>query len=250
MWGAIVGDIAGSAYEFSNTSLYSFDMFGEKNKITDDTILTIATMDALMSGKDFAKVYRDYSRRYPNMSYGTSYLKWVNQDDAAPYNSMGNGSAMRVSPVAWYAKSIQEVASLAKKSAAVTHNHPEGIKGAVAIAMMIYGLRTIGDRSIVVDIMKSKGYDIIPYHRSLKVKFDETCPGTVPFAVSAFLDSYGFDDCIRKAVKMGGDSDTIACIAGSLAEAFFGVPVYHVNEAKKKLPKELLAVIDRFTSVF
>lgn len=240
MLGAIIGDIVGSIYEFNNIRSKQFVFFPSNAFFTDDTVMSIASADALMGDLDFAKAYRKWGRDYPDESYGNSFRTWL-RTDAGPYNSYGNGSAMRVAPCAWMVKADDDrpedlalVLDLAGKSAAVSHNHPEGIKGAQATAMAIY-LARIGharDQTqqtkhwIKQEIQSRFGYDL---SRSLadvyKVyKYNETCQQTVPEAIIAYLEADDFEDAIRNAISLGGDSDTLAAITGSIAEAAFGIP--------------------------
>ena len=226
MLGAIVGDIVGSIYEFDNHRSKDFPLFQDRCDFTDDTILTIATADALMGDWDFASKYRRYGVRYPS-SYGGFFRRWIHDESEGPYNSFGNGSAMRVSPVAWFEDKEHRVMELAKRSAEVTHNHPEGIKGAQATAMAILWARQgLSQSEIVREVEKAFGYDISTPIDEVReyYEFDVTCQGSVPEAIRCFLEADGFEDAIRNAISIGGDSDTIAAITGSIAEAKWGVP--------------------------
>jgi len=226
MLGAIVGDIVGSIYEFNNHKSKDFPLFQGRCEFTDDTILTIATADALMGDMDFASKYRSYGAKYP-AGYGGFFRRWIYDENAGPYNSFGNGSAMRVSPVAWFEDDEQKVMEIAKRSAEVTHNHPEGIKGAQATAMAILWARNgRSQNEIVSEIEKMFGYDISTPIDEIReyYEFDVTCQGSVPEAIRCFLEADGFEDAIRNAISIGGDSDTLAAITGSIAEAKWGVP--------------------------
>jgi ADP-ribosylglycohydrolase len=225
MIGAIIGDIVGSVYEFNNIKTKEFQTLTMKNFFTDDTIMTIAVAEALMNGgsaDNFIDSMKKFGRLYPNADWGGLFRSWLFSDDRKPYDSFGNGSAMRVSPCAWFAKSLEEAERLAELSASVTHNHPEGIKGAKAVAGAIYLARTgCGKPKIKEYVEKNYGYNL---NRTLdeirpSYRFDETCQGTVPEAIIAFLESKGFEDAIRNAVSLGGDSDTLAAITGSISEA-------------------------------
>ena len=230
-------------YEFENHRSKDFPLFREDSHFTDDTILTIATADALMHYEwDFAGRYREYGRKYPS-SYGNSFLRWLDDDEAGPYNSFGNGSAMRVSPVAWFEYHGSRVMFLAERSAEVTHNHPEGIKGAQATAMVVLWARQGVPRNrIRRDLESMFGYETSVSVDELQktYKYNETCQRTVPEAFRCFYEATDFEDAIRNAVSIGGDSDTVAAIAGSMAEAKWGVPDWIRDEALGRLDKALL----------
>ena len=252
MLGAIVGDIVGSVYEFDNHRSKDFPLFTERSHFTDDTILTIATADAQMTDWDYAAKYREYGRKYPS-SYGNSFLKWIHDDDAGPYDSFGNGSAMRVSPISWFVNHDHRVMFLAEKSAGVTHNHPEGIKGAQATAMAIFWARRGVPRNrIRRDLESMFGYDTSVSVEELQTtyEYNETCQRTVPEAFRCFYEATDFEDAIRNAISIGGDSDTVAAIAGSMAEAKFGVPEEIEREALGRLEEDLLQVFQTFGERF
>ena len=249
MLGAIVGDIVGSIYEFNNHRSKDFPLFQKHSHFTDDTILTIATADALMSDKDFATRYREYGKRYPS-TYGGFFRRWIHDETAGPYNSFGNGSAMRVSPVAWMFHTDDEVLAMAEATAIVTHDHPEGIKGAQATALAVFWARNgKTPQQIVFDIEKTFGYDISTPVDEIResYEFDVTCQGTVPEAIRCFYEADGFEDAIRNAVSIGGDSDTLAAITGSIAEAKWGVPEEIRREALGRMDESFVAVLDVFT---
>ncbi|GBU26920.1 ADP-ribosylglycohydrolase family protein [Treponema sp. R8-4-B8] len=249
--GAVAGDIIGSVYEWNNIKSIDFDLFCQKSNFTDDSVLTIATMDAINNNKNYTEVYQAFGRKYPNRGYGGTFHSWIYSKNPEPYNSWGNGSAMRVSPVGWYGDSIGEVMNEAKKSAEVTHNHPEGIKGAQATAVAIYMART-GKKK---DDIKNFIIDTFDYNLERKIddirpgyKFNESCQGTVPEAIIAFLESTDFENAIRLAISIGGDSDTIACITGGIAEAYYQkIPDNIVENVLRILPKELLKIIENFS---
>ena len=251
MLGAIVGDIVGSVYEFDNHRNKDFPLFQERSKFTDDTILTIATADALMTHEwDFAAKYREYGRRYPS-SYGLRFDNWLDDESMGPYDSFGNGSAMRVSPVAWFERHDHRVMLIAEKSAEVTHNHPEGIKGAQATAMAILWARSGVPRNrIRRDIEAQFGYDTSTSVEELQktYEYNETCQRTVPEAFRCFYEATDFEDAIRNAISIGGDSDTVAAITGSMAEAKWGVPEEIRKEALARLDEDLVETYQRFVS--
>lgn len=250
MIGAIIGDIAGSNYEFANTSDYNFPLFGRESNFTDDTICTIAVADAICSGIDFQSSMRHWCRKYPHPKgeYGSYFLNWVMRSDPYPYNSFGNGSAMRVSPVAWLFDTEDDVKQQAIQSAAITHNHPEGLKGAEAIAVAIFRMRKSLDRNGAIFEAVAQEY----YGQDAFVKlppkgfFDVTCQGCVPLALFIASAATSFEDAIRLAVTYGGDSDTLGAIVGSLAEAQHVIPYAMRNRALAYLPAEMLAVIEKF----
>lgn len=254
MFGAILGDIIGSIYEFKNIRQTDFPIVSREAMFTDDTVMTVATAYALLNKADYAETYKSFGRRYPGRGYGGRFKEWLGKDTMDPYNSFGNGSAMRVSPVAYACKSLEAVLIEAKKSAEATHNHLEGIKGAQSVASAIYLART----GVVKSDIKSFITDNFSYNLSFRLneirhnyEFDETCQGSVPQAIVAFLESDNYEDAVRKAVSIGGDSDTIACIAGSIAEAYYGsLPVDLVRYAESKLDYYMLDIIRRFRTKF
>ena len=248
--GAIAGDIIGSIYEWHNIKTVEFDLFCQRSTFTDDSVLTLATMDAILNQKNFTKVYHEFGRRY-RAGYGHSFSNWIRSETPKPYNSWGNGSAMRVSPVGWFCNSLEEVFDKAKESAEVTHNHPEGIKGAQATAAAVYMARTGNNK----DDIKKFIMDTFHYNLDRKIddirphyKFDVSCQGSVPEAIIAFLESTDFEHSIRLAVSIGGDSDTIACIAGGIAEAYYKeIPEYIIENVIRILPNEMLSILEDFS---
>jgi ADP-ribosylglycohydrolase len=254
MLGAIVGDIIGSLYEFNSTKRYDFELFARGSSFTDDTVLSVATAEWLLDGGDYAALLKGYTRRYPDRGYGGNYYGWALGDDWRPYNSFGNGSAMRVGPVGWACRTLEETLAKAEESAAVTHNHPEGIKGARAVATAIFLARREASKGEIRDyLVKSFDYDLARPYEEIQIghDFDVTCQGSVPEALIAFLDSCGFVDAVRKAVALGGDSDTQACIAGAVAEAFYGgVPAELAERALGYLDDHLHGVTRRFVIAY
>lgn len=252
MLGAIVGDIVGSRFEFDNHRDKEFELFGNGVGYTDDSICTIAVADALLKGKSYAASLQDWCRRYPNPigSYGGGFARWIKEDNPQPYGSYGNGSAMRVSACGWLAER-DEVLAEARKSAECTHNHPEGIKGAEATALAIWMLRSGYSKGDLRDtITKQFGYNLNMTCDELRktYQFDPSCQGTVPQAFVCFLESESFEDTIRLAISIGGDSDTLAAIAGSVAEAYYGIPNEIAAKALTYLPNEMISVIEEFTA--
>ena len=259
MYGAIIGDVVGSAFEAFPTKDKDFEMFGPNCRLTDDSVMTVAVAEALMAlgGNEseeeiktaFGKSMKKWGRAYPRAGYGGRFFGWLMRDEMEPYYSYGNGSAMRVSPCGWLYGDMESTRKMARLSAEVTHNHPEGIKGAEAIAAAIYMARTGASKEEIKSyIEKEFGYDLERSCEEIRPNyfFDVTCQGSVPEAIIAFLDGSDYEDVVREAVSLGGDSDTQGAIAGSIAEAFYGIPESVVNEAKKKIPQDILEVIERF----
>ncbi len=248
MIGAIIGDIVGSRFEFDNTFDYNFELFHPACSFTDDTICTIAIADAIVKGTSYRESVLQWCRRYPTPmgAYGASFASWLRAANPEPYNSYGNGAAMRVSPVAWAYDSEEEVVQHAVATAAFSHNHPEGIKGATAVAVGIYLLRT-HDPSFD-DVMPR--YYGAAWAAALPEKgvFDDTCQGCVPLAFHILSLSSSFEDALRRAIAYGGDSDTLGAIVGSLAEARFGVDEALRAPALRYLPTDMVAVIDAFAA--
>lgn len=255
MIGAIIGDIVGSVYEFANIKTKHFPLFEPRMEFTDDSILTVATADWLLRGGNAGDFYRRYALRYPDPMgcYGSMFEQWVRSGGLRPYGSCGNGSAMRVGPVGWAFSSEQEVLSAARASAACTHNHPEGVKGAQATALCVFLARRGVAASVIRQRVESDfGYDLSPSVDGIRASYgwDGTCQGTVPQAIVCALEAVGFEDAIRNAVSIGGDSDTIACITGSIAEALYGVPAALQQRGLSYLPAALRRVVEKFEHHF
>jgi ADP-ribosylglycohydrolase len=250
MLGAIVGDIVGSIYEFNNHRSKDFPLFGEDCKFTDDTVLTIAVADCLMNNGNYTEYIKNYARKYTGRGYGGRFRQWISSESMEPYNSWGNGSAMRVSAVGFAYNDLEAVMNEAKRSAEVTHNHPEGIKGAQATAVAIFMARKGQSKEqIKAAIAQSFDYDLnrtVDQIRPTYI-FNESCQGTVPEAIIAFLESTDFEDAIRNAISLGGDSDTLACITGGIAEAFYGgVPTDIAKKALSYLDFNMREVVEKF----
>lgn len=295
MYGAILGDIIGSPYEFdaNNIKTKEFPLFRFDSQFTDDSVMTIAVADALLrikalpadgSGRDhvegddelseiaadnksgahsaddereieerfiMTQSLKRWGNRYPDAGYGARFIWWLRSGEG-PYNSFGNGSAMRVSPAGWLYDTIDETLKMAELSAAVTHDHPEGIKGAQAVAAVIYLARTGADKSDIKTYIEDRfGYDLSRTCDEIRPEYHhvETCQKTVPEAVTAFLEGNDFEDVIRTAVSLGGDCDTLTCIAGSMAEAYYGVPEELKDECRSRVTPEMLEVLDAFDQV-
>ncbi|MBQ9532644.1 MAG: ADP-ribosylglycohydrolase family protein [Prevotella sp.] len=246
MLGAIIGDIVGSRFEFNNTRSYNFGpLFTNECQFTDDTICTVAIADAILNGsEDYAGYLQAWCGRYPNPmgGYGASFSRWIHDNEAKPYYSFGNGAAMRVSPVAWATRHSSETIAMAIATAQVSHNHPEGIKGAIATALAISCLRS--ERKSALKAIESVFYNpLAQYKRGV---FDETCQGTVPVALRIIVDSQDFEDAIRLTMRWGGDSDTLGAIVGAMAEALYGIPEEYKKKAMGYLSSEMKVVIRKF----
>lgn len=254
MLGAMIGDIVGSVYEFHNCKSVDFPLFSEGSRFTDDTVMTAATADALMNGRPFRDAYQDWFHRFPDAGYGGRFYQWAATREKDPYGSFGNGSAMRVSPVGFYGRSLEEVLATAAKSASVSHNHPEGVKGAQVVAAVIFLSRARAQKDEIRDyVEKTFSYDVsVPLDEVRPTyTFDVSCQGSVPQAVRAFLESSDFEHALRLAVSIGGDSDTIACMAGGMAEAFYGeIPWELTKEALLRLPADIAEVTRAFYERF
>ncbi len=225
MLGAIAGDIIGSVYEWHNIKTTDFELFSTGCRYTDDTVLTVALADAILNGTDYTKKMKEYFQRYPNAGYGGRFADWVMSHPSFPYNSWGNGAAMRISPVGYAYSTLEETLSKAEFYTEVTHNHPEGIKGGCATAAAVFLARKRSSKAeIKAYISSTFGYDLERTLDEIRptYHFDVSCQGTVPQAIIAFLESVDFEDAIRKAISLGGDSDTLACITGGVAQAFYG----------------------------
>jgi ADP-ribosyl-[dinitrogen reductase] hydrolase len=256
MIGAIIGDISGSTYEFSANKRISAPLFPLGSDFTDDTVMTIATASAILGGRDYRCAYVDHGHRfpYPMGGYGAGFRSWLREPDPMPYRSWGNGSAMRVSPIGWAFSTLDEVLREAERSAAVSHNHPEGIKGAQATATAIWLARTGSSKEeIRADISSRFGYDLSRSADEVRIDyaFNESCQRTVPESITAFLDSSDFESAIRLAISLGGDADTVGCITGAIAEAFYReIPIEMIGEAESRMPAEFLTVLSEFEELY
>ncbi len=260
MYGAILGDMIGAPYEFDRgKKSKNFEIFNPKVHFTDDSVMTIAVADGLIKAgleadeqtvkREVIKSMKTWGHKYPNAGYGERFIYWLFSDDERPYNSWGNGSAMRVSSVGWFYDSIERTREVSRWTAEVTHNHPEGIKGAECVACAIFLNRHgISMDSLKLYIREEFGYDlsrsldeIRPYYHHV-----ESCQETVPEALTAFFEGENYEDVIRNAVSLGGDCDTLTCIASAVAESYYGVPDDFKNECEKRLPEDMRNVIKKF----
>jgi ADP-ribosylglycohydrolase len=240
MLGAIAGDIIGSVHEFEAQKTKDFPLFVAKSRFTDDTVLTVAVADCLLTGSSYTDKFHEYTRAYPDRGYGVRFWHWVRSGSRQPYNSWGNGSAMRVSPVAFAFPTLDEVLKEARASAEVTHNHPEGIRGAQATAAATFLARQGDSKNEIRSLIEKQfGYDLSRTTAMIRqtYSFNESCQETVPEAITSFLESESYEDAVRLAISLGGDADTLACITGGMAEAFYGsVPA--------SIAKQSLALLD------
>ena len=252
--GAIIGDIVGSRFEFNNYRSTDFEFLNDKCFFTDDSVMTIAVADWVtnkrQTDRHLALYLREWGRKYPNRGYGGMFLRWLlSKELSSPYNSFGNGSAMRVSPCGFYAQSLDEALFLAKQSAEVTHNHPEGIKGAQSVAAAIYLAKTSNTKDIIKEYIEQNfGYDLSRTCDEIRrvYKFNETCQETCPEAIIAFLESHDYESAIRLGISLGGDSDTIGAITGGIAAAYYGVPDSIIEDVKRFIPYEFIDIIEKF----
>lgn len=253
MIGTIIGDIVGSRFEFANHRSKYFDLFTIECDFTDDTIMTMAVADALQKGKRFDRAFREFGKQYnrPMGGYGASFRQWLDTPGMPACYSFGNGAAMRVSPVAlrFKGKPLDDCLAMAEKTAVVTHDHPEGIKGARCVAHLIWAAFNGATTKLAMFDIASKYYEVIDGLSVDEIRqdniFDESCQVTVPQAIECFLEASSFEDAIRNAVSIGGDSDTIAAITGGIAEAFFGVPFDLQTQARRYLTPEFINILNR-----
>lgn len=249
MLGAAIGDIIGSRFEHHNYKGLDFELFTSHCRFTDDTVCTVAVAEWALSEfqEDLVAIMRKWGSKYPNAGYGGTFYHWLHpNNDPQPYNSWGNGSAMRVSAVGWLCNDLDSVLAFAKKSAEITHNHPEGVKGAQAVAAAIFLARTGESKAVIkAFIEQTFGYDLSQTCDEIRpvYQFDVSCQGSVPQAIIAFLESDNFENAIRLAVSLGGDSDTLAAIAGSIAEAFYSIPEEMKQAAVYFLPQEMWNIL-------
>ena len=253
MFGAIAGDVIGSVYEHRSIKTTDFPLFQKCSRFTDDTVLTVAVAYAILQKVDYAVSLRMFGRKYHDAGYGSAFFGWIFEDDGQPYNGWGNGSAMRVSPVGFAFDTLDQVLYEAKRSAEVSHNHPEGIKGAQAIASAIFLARNQYDKKKIKTYIEQE----FNYNLSRKIvnirknyNFDVTCQGSVPESIICFLDANSFEDCIRNCISLGGDADTMGAIAGGIAEAYYGVPKEIEERVYEYLDDEFLGIFERFKKIY
>ena len=248
MLGACIGDIIGSVYEFQAWKSREFPLFPERSEFTDDSVCTVAVAECLLDGNDPALSLRKWCHRYPGRGYGGNFAVWLRETSMGPYNSFGNGAAMRVSPAALLAGNLEEALRMADHVTAVTHNHPEGLKGAAATVTAIWLARQgVAPEDIRERIQEDFGYDLSRSIDEIRpsYRFNETCQDTVPQAIVSALEATSFEDAIRNAISLGGDADTLAAIAGPIAEVLFGIPEEIRKRGWARLPKDMRDVLER-----
>lgn len=254
MIGAIAGDVIGSVYEGSGLKSREFPLFDDESVFTDDTVLTVAVAAKLLKGGDYVDLFHDYFHAYPVAGYGASFIRWAGYRQREPYNSWGNGSAMRVSPIGFAFDTLDAVLAEARISAQVTHNHPEGVRGAQATAAAIFLARSGQDQHDIKNYIEREfQYNLSDRLEDIReqYRFDVSCQGSVPQSIIAFLESTSYEDAIRNAISLGGDADTMACIAGGIAEAFYGdVPDGIRTRALNALDEPLRRIVDEFVTRF
>ena len=260
MLGAVIGDIIGSRFEADNYKSKEFDLFTQDSCPTDDSIMTLAVAKALLASredwsqlsKNAVKYMQEIGRKYPNCGYGGHFFYWIFSDDPQPYGSYGNGSAMRISPVGFAADSIEQAKALSQAVTEVSHDHPEGLKGAEAVAVAIFLARNGASMDEIRDYIDKNYYSMNFTLDQIRegYSFDVTCQGSVPQAFQAFFESQDFEDAIRNAISIGGDSDTIAAICGGLAQAYYGIPAPIRNQAMAYLDDHLVEIVDTFESAY
>lgn len=254
MIGAIAGDIIGSIYERDSIKTKEFPLFGDSCRFTDDTVLTVAVAEHLISGTGYIDLFHQYYHRYPKAGFGKAFRNWAQLRSRETYHSWGNGSAMRVSPVGFSCRSLDETKTEALRSAEVTHSHSEGIRGAQATAVAVFLARQKWEKSDIKTYIQTEyGYNLDERIDDLRetYRFDVTCQGSVPQSIIAFLESESYEDAVRNAISLGGDADTMACIAGGIAEAFYGgVPEDIKINAMEHLDEPMREIVDRFTTKF
>lgn len=254
MIGAIAGDIIGSAYEAHPIKTKDFRLFHPRCRFTDDSVLTIAVAQAILTDGDYRRWVWEIGRRHPHAGYGGSFITWLHSSDPQPYNSWGNGAAMRISPVGWAFDTVDDVLREAARTAEISHNHPEGIKGAQAAALSVFLARTTRNKELIKsEIFERFGYDLDRTVDRIRPSygFDVSCQGTVPEAIISFLEADSYEDAVRNAISLGGDSDTLACITGAIAEACYGEIEQPVMEKVKTcLTPDLWSITEEFCRTY
>ena len=254
MIGAIAGDIIGSVYEWNNIKTKQFELFAPRCVFTDDSVLTIALAESILNNESYTALLKNYYQRYPDAGYGGYFHQWARSANPRPYNSWGNGAAMRISPVGFAFGKLEDVLDKARKYTEITHDHPEGIKGAQATAAAIFLARTGAAKKEIKEYLEREfKYNLSRTLDEIRPAygFDVSCQGTVPQAITAFLESRDFEDAIRNAVSLGGDSDTLACITGGIAQAFYkGVPKFISEKVMQILNEDLRKVTEKFLSTY
>ena len=254
MLGAIIGDVVGSRFEFNNIKTKEFDLFNKRCTVTDDSVMSVAVAEMCIKGyvpnnkEMIIKTFKKWGQLYPNAGYGNRFFQWVLSDKSEPYNSCGNGSAMRISAIGFFSKTKEEVEEYSKAVTEVTHNHPEGIKGAYVTAMSIFMAKNESSKQEIREFV-SKYYDINFDYEELRKTYKheaDICQNTVPQAIYCFLISSDFEDCLRTTISIGGDCDTTAAISCAIAEAYYGIPKKIKDEVQDYIPKDMKEIIEQF----
>jgi len=248
MLGAIFGDVVGSRFEWHNTKTKDFELLVDRCSPTDDSVMTCAVAEALLDGSDPARVMQQWGRDYPGYGYGGNFSGWIYSDVPRPYNSWGNGAGMRTSAVGWLFDSLEVTLAVAKEISSVTHDHPEGIKGGQAVSAAVFLARSGSSKEEIADYLRNNFYSLDFTLDQIRptYTFDVSCQGSVPQALVAFLESDSFEDAIRGAVSIGGDSDTIAAMTGAVAEAYYGIPDQLIDRLLPFIDDRMMEVITRF----
>lgn len=248
MLGVIAGDVAGSCYEGSKKIQPGFPLFGADSRVTDDTVLSVATASAILNANDYLESYQEYYNRYPYCGYGGSFKQMAKVNSLKPYDSYGNGSAMRVGPVGWAFDTIEETLYQAQISSECTHNHHEGIKGAQAVAMAMFYARQAQSKDFIINKVASLGYNLDMGLADIEVgKFEISCQGTIPICMTVFKETESFEEAIRVAISMGGDADTNAAIVGGIAEAYYGeIPLEIQKGIFERMPEDMANTVVAF----
>jgi len=251
MLGIIAGDVIGSPYEGSRKSKKDFPLFGEDNRFTDDTVLSVATAATILNGGDYLEYYQEYYNQYPNCGYGGSFKEMAKVNNLRPYGSYGNGSAMRVGPIGWAFDTIEETLKEAQLSSECTHDHHEGIKGAQAVAMAMFYARKAHSKDFIINEVARLGYDLKELKEFEVDKFDVSCQGTIPLCMAVFNETDSFEEAIRVAISMGGDADTNAAIVGGIAEAYYGeIPIDIQKGIFERMPEDISDIVMAFIKEF
>jgi ADP-ribosylglycohydrolase len=252
MIGAIAGDMIGSPFE--RHPIKTLDIALSVSRFTDDTVLSVAVADAILTGRDFGDQIKAFAGRYPHAGYGGGFREWLRSRESKPYHSFGNGAAMRVSPVGFAFDTIDEVLTQARRSAEVTHDHPEGIKGAQATALAVFMARQGADKQTIRSEIRDRfDYDLDRTVETIRptYRFDVSCQGSVPESIIAFLDSEDYETAVKNAISLGGDADTMACIAGGIAQAYYrSIPARIIAAVREGLTMDLLAVVNAFNEKY
>lgn len=252
--GAIAGDMIGARHEGKKPEPFDFSLISDDLDFTSDSVMTVAVMDSLLNGREYTQTLQYYSRRYPKRGYGNTFIRWLRQEDPKPYNSWNNGAAIRISPIGYAGRTVSEVLEEARNCAGVSHNHPDGIKGAQAVAVSVFMAKNGRTKDEIREYVQSGfGYNLNKTIDEIRpgYYYDQSCQGSVPEAIIAFLESTDYESAIRLAISLGGKSSTLACITGGIAQAFYKeVPVDISGHVLKGLSREIFETVDKFSSTY